>query len=501
MASSAPLVVYGTGAGRLPAPVVPLPVGPPATAMRALSPTGIALKALLILAFLLVNKLGAGGSAVFFLVLFAMSFRSPEAAFLSFLIGMVGLATNFSIVPKNLVWTPLRLVLPFLAMFRFAFDLSHQRKSLFADGWYLALCVFVGVAALCSMAGGYYVEISMLKLVTFTTGMSAVFAGVKVLQSRRYDLGEWMIAVVAVIVLNGVLAIATGTAYRIPVPGEPVTLSSSFFKGPFYHANLAGPYCALAAVLLFCFWLTVNRRGTWVAIVLAVPLMYFVWLSRSRTGLVSLIFGIASAFLFAGIAPSLQTWRRRLGRRRTQVMVMGLVAVCLLAVGDVATGVVSKSIREFVVKYNKSATTIEVEDVMSSRASIITQQWETFLRNPLTGIGFQVADTEYFRRNATLFSAPVEKGFLPTGLLEEVGLLGTSTFALFIGLLALSLVLARNGPGLVMLLTYLVTNLGEMTIFAFGGAGGMGWLFVAMGILIGNRSTAVAKTIVQAGGR
>ena len=138
---------------------------------------------------------------------------------------------------------------------------------------------------------------------------------------------------------------------------------------------------------------------------------------------------------------------------------------------------------------------------MSSRASIITQQWETFLRNPLTGIGFQVADTEYFRRNATLFSAPVEKGFLPTGLLEEVGLLGTSTFALFIGLLALSLVLARNGPGLVMLLTYLVTNLGEMTIFAFGGAGGMGWLFVAMGILIGNRSTAVAKTIVQAGGR
>lgn len=500
MASSSLSVV--PEASRVATGVFPAPSGFPAARAPALSPSRILVRALLIVALLLVNRIPSpAGSVSFFLVLFAMSFRSPESAFLSFLIGMVGLATNFSLVPKDLVWTVLRLVLPFVAVFRFAFDLSHQGKSLFADGWYLAMCIFVGLAALCSLAGGYYVEISMLKLVTFTTGMSAVFAGVKVLQARRYDLSEWMIAMIGAIVINGFLAIATGTAYRIPGPGERMMLASSFFKGPFYHANLTGPYGALAAVLLFCIWLTVNRRGTWVALAIAVPLMYFGWLSRSRTGLVSLVFGVAAAFLFAGIAPSLQTWRRRLGQRRTQVMVGGLVVVCLLAVGDLATGRVSKSIREFVVKYNKAATTIEVEDVLSSRAGIIAQQWQTFLRHPLTGIGFQVADNEYFRRNATLFSAPVEKGFLPTALLEEVGLLGTVSFVLFIGLLAISLVHSRNGPGLVMLLTYLVTNLGEMTIFAFGGAGGMGWLFVAMGILVGNRSNAVARTLVRSGGR
>lgn len=501
MASSATPIGYGTETGWVPAPPLPARAGHPAASAAALSPGRIVLRALAIVALLLVNKFGDGGAAVFFLVLFALSFRSPEAAFLSFVIGLLGLSTNFAIVPKTLPWTPLRLILPFVAVFRFSFDLSHQRKSLFGDVWYLALCLFVGVAALCSVAGGYYVPISMLKLLSFTTGMSAVFAGAKVLQSRRYDLGEWLLAIPLVIVINGLLAIVTGTAYRAVRSGEVVSVGSSFFQGPFFHSQIAGPYCALAAVLLFCYWLTVNRRRTWVAIVIALPLLYFVWLTRSRTGFVSLVFGLAVAFLCAGVAPRLQAWRRTLGRRRTRAIIVGLLLVCVLAAADLATGRVTRAVREFVLKYNTAAQIVEIEDVFSTRSGIIAQQWSTFLRHPLTGIGFQVADTEFFRRNATLFSAPVEKGFLPTGLLEEVGVLGTSSFVLFIGLLCLSLLSSRNGPGLAMLLTYLVTNLGEMTIFAFGGAGGLGWLFVTMGILIGDRSNAVARAIGRAGGR
>ena len=501
MASSATPSGYTAQGGWASAPLVPTRAGYSAAPSPALSPGRILLRALAIVALLLVNKFGDGGAAVFFLVLFALSFRSPEAAFLSFVIGMLGLSTNVAIVPKTITWTPLRLILPFVALFRFSFDLSHQRKSLFTDMWYLAMCLFVGVAALCSVAGGYYVPISLLKLVSFTIGMSAVFAGVKVLQSRRYDLGEWLLAIPLVIVINGFLAIAMGSAYRVPLPGEFVAVGSSFFKGPFYHSQIAGPYCALAAVLVFCYWLTVVRRRTWVAIAIALPLLYFVWLTRSRTGLVSLVFGVSVAFLCAGVAPRLQAWRRTLGRRRTRAIIVGLVLVCLVAAADLATGRVSRAVREFVLKYNTSAQVMDFEDVIRSRTGIIAQQWSTFLRHPLTGIGFQVADTEYFRRNATLFTAPVEKGFLPTGLLEEVGVLGASIFTLFIGLLCLSLLSSRNGPGLAMLLTYLVTNLGEMTVFSFGGSGGLGWLFVASGILIGDRSNAVVRTIVREGGR
>jgi len=502
MATSSPIIVYGSDPGGTYVPTVTVAPAASPRGLASLSVQRIALRALAIIALLLINKLGNGGAVVFFLFLGGMMLRSPESAFVAFLIGMVGLVTNQSIVPKTIVWTPLRLLLPYVVAMRFAFDLAHQRKSVFSDGWFLALCAFVVVSAMCSLAGGYYVPISMLKLVNFAVGMGAVFSAVKALQGRRYDLTEWMLAAMAVIVFNGFLAIATGVAYRIPKAGEIIDRSTLFFQGPFLHANVAGPFCALAAVLLFSFWLTTPYRRSWLALLLALPLIYFLWLSRSRTGLLSLVIGLAIAFLTSGIAPRLRLLRRGLGRRRGQVIAGGVLVVAAVVAYELSTGgTLTLGVVRFLNKYDRTATEIEMEDVLGSRQSVIMQQWETFLERPLTGIGFQVAKSEDFVRNATLFSAPVEKGFLPTALLEEVGLLGAATFATFVVMLSAALILSGNGPGLTMFLTYLTTNLGEMTIFAFGGAGGMGWLFVAMGILIGMRRNATARALAGAGGR
>lgn len=230
-----------------------------------------------------------------------------------------------------------------------------------------------------------------------------------------------MLAAMAVIVFNGFLAIATGVAYRIPKAGEIIDRSTLFFQGPFLHANVAGPFCALAAVFLFTFWLTSPYRRSWLALLLALPLVYFLWLSRSRTGLLSLVIGLAIAFLTSGVAPRLKLLRRGLGRRRGQVIAGGvLLAVAVVAYELSTGGTLTLGVVRFLNKYDRTATEIEMEDVLGSRQSVIVQQWETFLERPLTGIGFQVAKSEDFVRNATLFSAGRE-GVPPDGALGGGG--------------------------------------------------------------------------------
>jgi hypothetical protein len=112
---------------------------------------------------------------------------------------------------------------------------------------------------------------------------------------------------------------------------------------------------------------------------------------------------------------------------------------------------------------------------------------ENFRRSPVFGIGFQVSTTEYFIQNASLFYAPIEKGFLPSALLEEVGVVGTSFFVIFVITMAVQLVRERNIPGVAMFATLLASNLGEASLFALAGHGAYGWILLVGGIVLGDR--------------
>ena len=57
---------------------------------------------------------------------------------------------------------------------------------------------------------------------------------------------------------------------------------------------------------------------------------------------------------------------------------------------------------------------------------------EDFRSSPIYGIGFQVSRDMRNNPGAyTLFSAPVEKGFLPLAILSETGFIGATIFFAF----------------------------------------------------------------------
>ena len=121
-----------------------------------------------------------------------------------------------------------------------------------------------------------------------------------------------------------------------------------------------------------------------------------------------------------------------------------------------------------------------------SRGRMIEASMNNFRKEPLTGIGFGVPSEYTFsfhqvRTNNVLglpMAAFVEKGFLPSALLEEIGLTGMIVFLVFI-LALVRPVLARGDPALFWMFTAcLAINVGEMVFFSIGGFGLYLWLLI-----------------------
>jgi len=454
---------------------------------RPLRIASILLQAVAILLLLFLNKAGLVGVAAFFTVLALMFIVSPEMAMRAFVLGYIGLVVNTAFVPKHPVWTVARFGLMSAALGRFSLDLMQMRQSLLTKPYYLALLIFVLVATLTSVAGGYYVRVSLLKLFSFAVGTSAVFAGVLVLHLRKADLSEWFVAVILSICVLGFLSMALGVAYNAK---DPLGINRAFlFNGAFYHPNTSGPFCALMTVYLACCFLLTNYRNRWLLVLLGCCLVYFLFKSQSRTAAGVLVIGLTSlgALYFSRRGTGTLRIRKRLSRfALAGIVVLGLAAITGY---DLLTG--GRFTRQVVSYINKSATAtdeVSTERLLSSRRSLIERSWLLFLESPVIGHGFEVDKSEAFQRGAGLFSAPVEKGFLPTAVLEEVGLLGTIPFIIFVVSLGVFLYKTLNIPGLAMWCTFLAINLGEVMIFSPGGHGGLGWILVGAGMLLGDQS-------------
>ena len=106
-----------------------------------------------------------------------------------------------------------------------------------------------------------------------------------------------------------------------------------------------------------------------------------------------------------------------------------------------------------------------------------------FYESPLVGIGFGVpSDFGRFGSVETVggipLSASIEKGFMPTAMLEEVGIIGTGLVLIFLGLISFPIVqwggIAINW----MYWTALLMNGGAAVFFSVGGLGIIMWIVV-----------------------
>jgi len=419
-------------------------------------------------------------------VLIGMTVRSPEWAFRAFSLCFLGLVANQAIVLKTPVWTLARFLIPVICLLRFVGDLQQMRQPLMRPRYFAALAGFIGVAAVLSIITNYFVLIALLKLANFAIGSLALLYGVKIMAVRRTDLTPWFVAIVLAVVLLGIASIPLGIGYNFR--GDRA-LGQNLFNGPFYHSNCLGPMAALMAVLMACVVVFGPYRNRWICALLGACLLYFMALTQSRTS-----FGAFGVGILTIIVASFLLQQRRLFRLNMRVSRSALIGSMVVASGlafayDVASGrTLTRAVITFAQK-GKQSEELVIEDVIASRLGMVDYMWANFLESPLIGIGFEVSKHPYFQENATLFSAPIEKGFMPMAVLEETGLIGTFFFLLFLLTLIASLRRDLNVPGLTLLFTFLAVNCGESMFFSLGGHGAYGWLMMAAGMMLGRHCT------------
>ena len=165
-----------------------------------------------------------------------------------------------------------------------------------------------------------------------------------------------------------------------------------------------------------------------------------------------------------------------------------VILVALFAVASAAllfSSSIEKGAGKFIFKYGRGADASVTEAFSKSRGAGITSEWRNFLARPLVGHGFGISPSPSFESTQILdpffglpLSAPSEKGFMPTAILEETGILGTLCLIPLLGSL-IWLVSHRSDIATTWIFfTSILVNVGEMVFFSFGGIGLYTWLIM-----------------------
>lgn len=436
-----------------------------------------------------INKAGAPGNAVFFAILILWATRSSEGAFKAISLSILVLVSNEAFAVKSgSVFAPMRFVILFIAAGRLYYDLSRTGRTLFSKPYYLALLAFGGACAALAIHGGYFVHISLLKIIGFIVGTSVILAGAEMMRRHNSDVTCWFYSMIGYTIFASFVAWAAGVGYNAKTD---FAYYSGLFNGPFYHPQTLGPACALMICYLVCLVLYTPYKQKWLSFLMIGLLLLLLYKSSSRTAVVAMCFGVSTA-LAAGFF-----WERRgqyfvrFNFSKAEIMVAFIALLFVGAFADAATGFsISTKLRDYMLKGGESMVGYggsTWDALIATREAQIEMMLMGIKSQPLTGIGFGTSSDPGFAVRAGLFSAPTEKGFLPLAIVEETGLIGTAFFLVFLGLFYAHLIEQRNMPGLAGLTGLLGVNLGEMNFFSFGGQGSLMWLFVGAGMALGSK--------------
>ena len=267
---------------------------------------------------------------------------------------------------------------------------------------------------------------------------------------------------------------------------ELVASGHSLFMGITNHSQALGPMLGVLLTVVFADLLFSVKRWDIIYVGLLGVGVFLIVQTGSRTGLGTFIAGVSMVtWLFWRARVVGGRWKAKVTSGMFLVGIVGFAAV--LAVPSVRDRILS-----FVLKINANSTNIAASDVTiervtSSRQGKMDSAMYYFARKPILGNGFQVSEEmKYKKRNSLMdyMSAPIEKGFWPTAVLEEGGVPGMMLFSGFL-ITALILLIVRHAYiGAATFWSFIVVNMGEFNFFSMSYTGGFEWAFVYAAVIL-----------------
>ncbi|MEC5145324.1 O-antigen ligase family protein [Chitinophaga sp. 212800010-3] len=336
-----------------------------------------------------------------------------------------------------------------------------------------SLIVFVLVVWAITLMASYEIFVSLSKLLQF--GMAAVSILLAFLNTRhpRVYWISWFYTLFVVVLIISL------PFYFVPSVG--FATNKIGFQGIFNHPQAFAVFLApFTALLLGEILINNNRNG----VVMCVCLLSVVSLvfTRGRTGLLAIFFALLLILFFVFLFNKKIAGRLISPFKKGSNLILLLMGICILAVNY---DKVKEAGYEFLLKREGADLR---ESFKISRGELIDQQRKNIDENPLWGIGFGLPSV---RRGIEIqrdpiFDLPVgayvEKGFFFLAVIEEVGYVGSLFFFLFLFFLFKRIFSGSDIPLIWMGLTGFGTNIGEATLFSFGGMGLLVWFLI--GIMI-----------------
>ena len=361
------------------------------------------------------------------------------------------------------------------------------------------MLAFLLVAGFSSVSG-WCPKVSFLKLLNFTVFFLGLWLGTKGLECNYKELAtlRYLFLSLAVFLVIGSLAlkpfpgISTMGAIRQMAEIGDISALNEFANEMILNGTLTlfcGVTChsqTLSPLLVCCFaWvlydlLFIEGRFRWLHCLIllgAIPMLY---MTRSRVALLGLVVSLIFAYVYLPrkmqLVPSMKKWLGMI------LVIGGVLLATVVTVMEVKSNAISRWVRK--TENLEGDRRSLKEAVTSSRQGLLDLSMEDFYRNPLLGMGFQVA---WYTKGSVeaakglILSSPIEKGVLPVMVLGETGIVGAFVFALFLITFYFGCINQNLFVTISMMGILLMINMGEATYFSPGGAGGIEWMLCVVG--------------------
>ena len=431
---------------------------------------------------------GAGFAIVIPMVFYSVLARRTEALLFWLLVAVCTLVVNPHLVPKGggFGWMQRGVMLALgsvMAVNVMSYPLHNAARP------YAGMLFYVLFMVLSSVQG-WNPKISYLKLVLFTL-IYFSFVGVSNQVGINPNVSSRKIRSV---LLSMAILFLIGSVALIPFPGlsqlkpedfefgyTDLSNLKSLFMGMANHSQCLGPIVSVLMVTLLGDLLFSIKKVDLLYLILLICCPYLVYLTSSRTGMGSFIFGLLFVlWVFMNVRGMGSRWK-------SKVMSVAMATLTVfLAVFVFIPSVQDKAAKFLMKSRSDDVGPVTMEAVASSRMGLVDVEMHNFRESPLLGNGFQVSKEmkNLKGEGLAILSAPIEKGVWIAAVLEEGGIVGWAIFVAFLLSCIMKSIKRQAYIGASCLFVFTMTNLGEFTFFSMSYSGGFCWAMVFVGLAL-----------------
>lgn len=404
---------------------------------------------------------------VLILLAFQGIFESLQALFLSWLLASL----NDVLFPSLGEVEVIRIALIFLVMLKLLSEIGPLKILNSNRNLKIPLYVFFLLCIVNSLFVSIFPVLSLLKSIVFFAMALTCICMWEALSHLRVKAEQWF--------LNSLLAIAV-ISTPLLIIGLGYEKNGTGFQGILNHPQVFGVMMGLLSTWQLTEIISKRLYSlTYIArFILCITLLA---LSLARTGMLSFAIGIISVFLFT-------VFLRRADLRLVFNSIPMIIRVAGIGIGAILSLVfvqeIGDIVKDLALKGDGASSISEI--FAGSRGELMDNSIYNIEQQPIFGRGFGTPTyiDEFLIRYDPFFgvpvSAPIEKGVLIVGVVEELGFFGALFFVGLIYFLVRRVTYKGDFRMISLIMSALAINIGEAVLFAAGGPGLLVWLVIGM---------------------